>query len=202
MAKNTLAAARKLSPEDATIPFYQGLVYLESGDPQAAERILRDLRSLDAELAGTLEEQLEEWEAQTRAVEAAALPASPFGPGWEYATTSDNSVYWLQTGQARSSGGIVTVWYAAVPKEGKEAAFDRDRKELHEKKSSRRVVKVLAHTSFDCSSRRIRTTDWVDYDDGGSVLNSVSLNSYEANWAAVIPNSIGEGLLEAACSRQ
>ncbi|TVT39205.1 hypothetical protein FNT36_16225 [Hymenobacter setariae] len=53
--------------------------------------------------------------------------------------------------------------------------------------------------SFDCNSRRLMLYQVVVYNSKGLVVNTYKEEEYERTWDEVIPDSIGEMLLNKAC---
>lgn len=52
---------------------------------------------------------------------------------------------------------------------------------------------------YDCSEKRNRLLSYVFYNSKGSVVSDYEFEDYETKWNTVVPESIGEMLLNKVC---
>lgn len=86
---------------------------------------------------------------------------------------------------------IVTEW---VKQTGNISYFD-DEKEILLKDGHQ-----LSLYMYDCEKRRSKLIVGIVYDSKGAVKMSLEREHYQVDWITVIPDSVGESLLEYACN--
>jgi hypothetical protein len=114
-----------------------------------------------------------------------------FSQNWIYVGSATNgNKYYLRSNNT-SETGYKKVWSKTV---GKSFQYKKNGKthtllngysiDLHE---------------YDCSGRKVKLLSYVYYNSKGTPVHSVTLQSYETEWWDVIPDSIGEMLLNKVC---
>jgi hypothetical protein len=111
-----------------------------------------------------------------------------------------------------SSGADETKWYvkSEYVKKGDYDSKDNIRiwtkKELKKttiKKSGKNVtytnVQELQLIVADCSERKIKFVSGTVYDSQGKLIDSWSVPDYSQEWADVVPDSMGEAMLDKIC---
>jgi len=126
---------------------------------------------------------------------------------WKHILTSGNFFLLYHPKRlTRTRSRTVKVWVKKIPTfTGFED--DKARKEYVEtrKKNGLNVTgyEKWSHTltlyELKCSERKLRYLSTIDYDDDGKVLDS---SESEIRWSDVIPESIGEGILEVICNKE
>lgn len=100
---------------------------------------------------------------------------------WRLATWSDETAHYYDPSRiTRPKPNIIRVWIRV----------DRNWK-------SNQIEKSIELTEFHCSERKIRKLQTTKYDSNDKVLSSISSES--SSWSFVIPDTIGERLLEIFC---
>lgn len=110
------------------------------------------------------------------------LPAA--AANWVYVTKSANgSVYYYDADTVQRSGDLITAW------EKSDHSNDKTKKERESKDRYR----------YDCSNRTSTLLNSINYyPDGAS--KSFTWENYEQKNEPVIPETIGEAILEAVCA--
>lgn len=116
---------------------------------------------------------------------------------------------WISVGT--DSGG--NKWYiksSYVKKEGYGDSGDNIRiwtkKELN-KKTIKKNGKSLTYTNVkelqlivgDCNERKIKFVTTIVYNSQGKLIDSYTLEEYEQEWQDVVPESMGEAILDKIC---
>jgi hypothetical protein len=99
-------------------------------------------------------------------------------------TEANGSVVYADIDSATSVGEYRSVW----------VRWD----DSHDKETKAHETKQLYE--FGCTSRTIRTVQWIDYDRDGKVLGSGPEYQSLERAKIVAPDSIGETLLKSVCS--
>lgn len=61
-------------------------------------------------------------------------------------------------------------------------------------------ISTMVQAHYDCDGRRSKLLQGVSYDRRGNVVTSWTLPVYSHEWHDVVPESIGEGTLNAVCA--
>ncbi len=94
--------------------------------------------------------------------------------------TKDGEKFYFNSMKPQTcEGGVLGVWIRTA--EAKSQGYSLDRYELK------------------CAARKLRLASSTDYDKDGRVLHSTSFDS--ASWDDVIPDSVGEAILQTVCRR-
>jgi hypothetical protein len=114
-----------------------------------------------------------------------------YGQDWLYAASSkDGSVYHVRTNPIATYEGR-KVW-------SKEQA-----KVLSYTKGTKKYTVtngyILTLHIYDCEGRRSKILSVAYYNAQGNVVHSNQWDEYESTWDDVVPDSIGEAVLMAAC---
>jgi hypothetical protein len=99
---------------------------------------------------------------------------------WRKINENDQSTWYYNTHRQVCEKGILKVWTKVVEKENLTYSIDR--------------------LEINCRSNQTRLTSSVKYRKDGSVLDSATAPAPE--WGDVLPNSIGENVLETVCRKK
>ncbi|MEA1946190.1 MAG: tetratricopeptide repeat-containing serine protease family protein [Thermodesulfobacteriota bacterium] len=105
-------------------------------------------------------------------------------PGWGYLSRSDTEYFFINKNKIRQQGNLVWYWTMEVPFQ-----------ESHSGKKCTKNCRVA-----DCDSARSGLVSYIDYDSNGEIIRSHTLKESEIDMSPAMPDSIGEGYLEYACS--
>lgn len=189
-AVGPLTMAGTLAPDEPDAHFQLSLNYVLLGRFDEAERAASELRRLSPEQADLIDSWIERARAQ-------ALPQSPLGEGWAYATSSNTSDFWVREEPLSVSGTSRVTWTAVTPSNGNTRAFRAIHAEQLGRSKSSRLDRILQRETFDCSGRRSKMHEAIYYDGAGTPLDSVR-DDYP-DWTYPAPNTVGEGLLDVVC---
>ncbi len=114
-----------------------------------------------------------------------------FSQNWIYAGSATNGNKYYVRNTSTNEIGNKKVWSKTI---GKSLKYSKKGKiytllngyciDLHE---------------YDCNGKQMQLLSYVYYSSNGTPVHSATLASYEVEWIDVIPDSIGEMLLEKVC---
>lgn len=103
-----------------------------------------------------------------------------------------------------SQDGIATVWLRWRLTDKKEEWRQREIQSRKTDGLSIRGYDSFSHkmeqAQYDCRGQRYRALTFVDYNELGTILTSANREPSEAQWAPVVPESVGEAIFRAICS--
>jgi len=105
-------------------------------------------------------------------------------PEWEYCSRNDTKYFFINKNKIRRQGNLVWFWSMDVPYQ-----------ESHLGKKCSKNYYVA-----DCGSAMSGLVSYIDYDSNDNIIDSHTYKKSEIDMSPVIPGSIGEGMLEYACS--
>lgn len=111
-------------------------------------------------------------------------------PDWIMATsTSDrNEVYYIKSSYVKKEYSEIKVWVKVKSKTTK----------IKNKVYSNTEEKQL--WMVNCSERQYKLLKSITYNSSGNVINSDERSEYAVPWDDIIPDSIGEGVVDKVCS--
>lgn len=113
---------------------------------------------------------------------------------WKYAAQSDDMFIWGNVGrQENVSSSVVRMWFRGVVK----PEF-KSLKVAPDEPNSKRYVEAMQYVRINCEARTIATISLVYRDAKGNVVGSFPGNEFAQN--PIVPDSIGDGMRELACS--
>lgn len=121
---------------------------------------------------------------------------SSFAQDWTFVGADKDGNKWYVKSSYVSkdeytNNGIIKIWTKkeilkeTIKKNGKSVTYSN--------------VKELQLIFADCTERRIKFVSSVAYSAQGKVLNNWTLEDYEQEWNDVIPDSMGEAMLNKIC---
>ena len=111
------------------------------------------------------------------------------GLDWTQVASSDNLTVEVHPGRLSSDpNGIIRGWER------------RKYKAPQRTENGKTYISVMAQTRYDCEARRSMTTRGILYDRSGGVVDSWTVPTYEQEWMDVVPESVGEGILDEVCA--
>lgn len=124
---------------------------------------------------------------QFRAGAQATPDLRPDSDRWSYvATDRDDATWWIDLEGVRTSPGLRSTWILQMKPSPERSA------------SGGMTDESRTLRDYDCSGWRSRLRSLVLY-HRGDVVESLSWGPFEAEWHAVIPESIGEAAIEMVC---
>jgi len=105
-------------------------------------------------------------------------------PGWEYLSRTDTEYFFINKNKIRRQGNLVWYWTMNVPSQ--------------KSHSGKKCTKK--YWFADCGSAMSDLVSYIDYDPNGKIIDSYTAKKSEIKMSPEIPGSIGESVLEYACS--
>ncbi len=120
---------------------------------------------------------------------------------WKYFGLSSGQIFFYNTKSiSKAQNGFVKVWVKSKsldePAGRVETIKHRSNLRLPTDGYENFAFSLMAY-EVNCGSQKFRLISFIDYDSRGKVLES---DEFEGKWSEPIPESIGEGILEFACS--
>lgn len=117
---------------------------------------------------------------------ALSLHAAAADPNWmEVAKAKDGESTFIDLNSVKSSGSSVMAWFRATPSKAPAAG-----------KSASSKMRI----KFDCSGERSTILSVVAYGFEGTIISNEQARFPENGWQDVVPGSIGQSMMEAACA--
>lgn len=115
---------------------------------------------------------------------ASCIVGPAMAANWVYVATSDAEVpKHIDIDSITRSGDLVYVWEKSDHAKEKAASYASEK--------DRRL--------YDCTARRSKLLNAFEYSSDGTVLRSFSWGEQDADWNAIVPDSIGEATFDFAC---
>ncbi|MDR6157027.1 mRNA deadenylase 3'-5' endonuclease subunit Ccr4 [Chryseobacterium sp. SLBN-27] len=108
-----------------------------------------------------------------------------FSQDWKEILASDNHKYYYKPSTEK------TAWIKDVS----------EQTEYYPANNNKKIIdgyKIILY-KFDCSEKQIGVLQMTTYSKSGKVLNTTRINEYLVQMDYVIPDSIGEGILDSFC---
>ena len=120
---------------------------------------------------------------------------------WKYFGMSGGQIFFYNTKSiSKAQNGFTKVWvksrYLDKSAGRVETIKNRSDQNLPTNGYENFAYTLLAY-EVNCGSQQFRLVSFFDYDDRGKVLES---DEFEGKWSDPVPESIGKGILEFACS--
>lgn len=110
---------------------------------------------------------------------------------WLQIEKGKDHVYYLRSHQFLS-GDVKKVWIKDVQKKLQSIS-----------KTGKKIFLLNGYTislrEVNCSTRQSKLISYVDYNSSGKVIFSNNIEEYEQSWDDVVPDSVGEFLLDKTC---
>jgi hypothetical protein len=114
-----------------------------------------------------------------------------FAQDWIYVGNSTSGISYYIRNSAVTETGYKRVWSKQLAK-----VLSYQKKGKTHKLTNGYCLELR---EYDCDSKQIKLISWAYYNARGEVVHSVNLQEYETEWVDVIPDSIGELLLNQVC---
>lgn len=113
---------------------------------------------------------------------------------WILVGSADDGSYYVDVNSIKGEGNSRNFWYK---REAKESSYS-----IYGSSPGRVYIKQVTNFYIDCNSRKIGTLQLVTYSPSGDIQKRYEspLGSYPETLDSVVPESIGEHLVEYVCS--
>jgi hypothetical protein len=127
-----------------------------------------------------------------------------FDPRWKFLDfDSFGTAHFYDSESIVVSGNIVKVWKKLICSERDKQDYIKN---LKRNKLNVRGYEKLDHTlslvKIDCFKKKYQILEVIDYASDGSVLESVDIPEFLAEWSSIPPNSMIERLFEEVCETE
>jgi hypothetical protein len=113
---------------------------------------------------------------------------------WKYAGTSQGNIVVFDTNSIKRRGSVVTVWEKWVP------IGEAKRRRRAESISMPNFAYQMERSEYNCAKKQMRNVGTILYDTEGRILDSSGEDEADA-WGDVVPDSIGEVIMDAVCRK-
>jgi hypothetical protein len=108
---------------------------------------------------------------------------------WTQVASADDLAVEVHPGRlSRDADGMIRGWERTKYKTPRRA------------KNGKTYVSVMVQTRYDCDARRSMSTRGIHYDRSGGVVISWTVPTYDQEWTEVVPESVGEAVLDEVCA--
>ena len=129
-----------------------------------------------------------------------AASAQGLGPEWTEVGSADDRDVLVDFSRLRRTTNGASGWYAHVAKRSRAAAFDASERHgltSRDIRATGRIVRALVRFEVECQNEQFKTLAAVSYNAAGEVVTSYNFDYPE--WIFVVPGSLGEVTMRAAC---
>ncbi len=116
-------------------------------------------------------------------VVAIGISTNADAANWVFVDSSNKAGVYIDWDSIERSGNRVTAW----------------EKWIYKPDAKRVQAEAKIRNRYDCVSRTIKLLYSINYAENGSVISSFTFNEYDAPPSPVVPESIGEAVLDRAC---
>ncbi len=111
---------------------------------------------------------------------------------WVYAgSDAEGTKYYAKSSYVSKDYGKIKIW---TKRESKKTTVKKNGKTL-----TYLNAKELQLIVVDCSEKKIKSITTIVYNAQGKVVDSYTLSDYEQEWIDIVPDSLGEAMLEKIC---
>jgi hypothetical protein len=127
-----------------------------------------------------------------------------FDPRWKiFSFSSSGSAWFYDSESIVVSGNIVKVWEKQIHSERSKQNYIKSKiqKKLNVKRYEN-LDYTLDLLKIDCFKKKYQILESIDYASDGSVLDSIDIPEFLAEWSSIPPDSVIEGLFEKVCKTE
>jgi hypothetical protein len=127
-----------------------------------------------------------------------------FDPRWRiFSFDSFGSAHFYDSESIVVSGNIVKVWKKMIYSErGKQYYIKWRIQDKLNVKGYKNLDYSLDLFKIDCFEKKLQILETIDYASDGSILESVDIPEFLAEWSSITPGSVEEGLYEEVCKTE
>lgn len=115
-----------------------------------------------------------------------------FSQDWQYAGSSQSGNKYYIRNSGTSDGGYKKYWMKTV---AKNISYKKNGKNFNLINGS-----SMELFEYNCYSKQIKLLSIYHYNSSGKVVYSLTIPFYSAEWTDVLPDSVGEMILDRACA--
>ncbi|RYZ24592.1 MAG: hypothetical protein EOO16_00370 [Chitinophagaceae bacterium] len=120
---------------------------------------------------------------------------------WERFAKGEGVEFYYSPSRTTRDGSVITVWMKTI-ETGKKLIERRAKLKKQNPKKSLLYARYgyeVEKRELDCTSKRFRFVSNIRYTTDGKVIESVEFDEETSGWIEAVPESYGEGVLNALC---